>query len=50
LAILKNCNPKGIPMMVIHHNIPKIVFSMAIGIPQKISQRIFANKEGTPPP
>ena len=49
-AILKNCNPNGIPTMVMHHIHPKIRFSIAIGIPKKINHIIFASNDGTPPP
>ena len=42
LAILKNCNPNGIPTIVIHHIQPKNIFSMAIGIPKKIVHIILA--------
>ncbi len=50
LAILKNCNPNGIPTIVIHQRQPKTRFSNAIGIPKKIIHITFAINEGTPPP
>ena len=50
LAILKNCNPNGIPTMVTHQMHPNIKFSIAIGIPKKIIHITFANNDGTPPP
>ena len=36
-AILKNCFPKGIPMMVIQHIRPTTAFPTAIGIPDTIN-------------
>ena len=49
-AILKNCFPKGIPIIVIQHIKPATAFSTAIGIPDTISQIIFAIKLTAPPP
>lgn len=49
-AILKNCSPKGIPMIVMQNTQPYIAFSRAIGIPHTRSQIIFANRETAPPP
>ena len=50
LAILKNCLPKGMPIMVMHHNIPVTILPRAIQSPKKISQMILARVEGAPPP
>jgi|BioPla2DNA2_1021312.scaffolds.fasta_scaffold09396_3 hypothetical protein len=50
LAILKCCNPKGIPTTVIQRNIPKTADSMARGIPVTSNHMIFNKKEPTPPP
>lgn len=49
-AILKNCFPKGIPMMVIQHIRPITAFPTAIGIPDTINHMIFARKLIVPPP
>ena len=49
-AILKYCNPKGIPIIVIQKMHPNTKFSIAIGIPKNIIQIILANNDGTPPP
>ena len=49
-AILKNCFPKGIPIIVIQHIRPATAFPTAIGIPDTISQIIFAIKLTAPPP
>lgn len=50
LANLKNCNPNGIPIIVMHSRQPEITFPTAIGIPQKISQIMLAISETVPPP
>ena len=50
LAILKNCLPKGIPMIVTHHSSPNTALTIAIQSPQKISQMILAIVDGAPPP
>ena len=50
LAILKCCNPKGIPTTVIQRNIPKTADSMARGIPVTSNHMIFNKKEPTPLP
>ncbi len=49
-AILKNCFPKGIPIIVRQHIRPATAFPIAIGIPDIISQIIFAIKLTAPPP
>ena len=49
-AILKNCNPNGIPIIVIHHIHPIRRFPNAIGIPKNINHIIFTNNEIMPPP
>ena len=49
-AILKNCNPNGIPTIVIHQMQPNKRFSNAIGIPKKINHITLASNDGTPPP
>ena len=49
-AILKCCNPKGIPITVIHKITPNIADSAARIIPEKISHKIFNSIEPAPPP
>lgn len=49
-AILKNCSPKGIPIIVIQYRHPVTAFTTAIGSPQISSHSIFARSEGAPPP
>lgn len=49
LAILKNCNPKGIPTMVIQHRHPSIRLPRASSIPDTIIQIILRNSDPTPP-
>lgn len=50
LAILKNCFPNGMPIIVIQHISPKIRFSKANGIPDNSSQKILAIVLMAPPP
>lgn len=40
-AILKQTEPSGMPIIVMHHNIPYIVHKMALTNPPKINQRIL---------
>lgn len=49
-AILKNCFPKGIPIIVMQHTTPANAFAAAIGIPDTISQMILAIRLTVPPP
>jgi len=49
-AILKHCNPKGIPIIVQHRSKPFKAAARAMGIPQKSSQIIFAINDGALPP
>ena len=50
LASLKNCLPKGIPIIVQHKITPMNAFPTAMGIPDIISQIIFASRLTAPPP
>ena len=49
-AILKNCFPKGIPIIVQQRISPTSAFPTAIGIPDTISQITFASRLTVPPP
>lgn len=50
LAILKNCLPKGIPTIVIHHRHPRIRFPRAISHPKKSIHIRLTRNENTPLP
>ena len=49
-AILKNCFPKGIPTMVMHHKQPIRKLPRAIHHPLMRNQITFTRNETTPPP
>ncbi len=49
-AILKNCFPKGIPTIVMHHRQPSTKFPSAIHHPFKQNQSTFTRNETAPPP
>ena len=49
-AILKNCFPNGMPMIVMHQSSPKIRFSRAIHTPKNTTQITFASIDTAPPP
>lgn len=50
LAILKNCLPKGMPIIVTQHISPSNKFSKANGIPEIINQNKLAIVLIAPPP
>ena len=49
-AILKHCNPNGIPTMVMQKTQPITAAAAANSIPETRSQMIFSNNEPAPPP
>ena len=50
LAILKNCFPNGIPMIVMHHRQPNAILPRAIAHPKHTIQIRFTKKENVPVP
>lgn len=49
-AILNDCSPKGMPIMVMQLTAPAITYATAMGRPPATSQMMLAISEPAPPP